>query len=107
MNADSNVDKTKSALAIQCIPMGEKYREKSWAVVDKVIQVIEKSGLNYTVSPFETVVEGPLGKLLELIADAHRTLVASGTGTAATYIKLWSGEAIGSSAEKTGKHRNH
>lgn len=98
-------DSVRSALAIQCLPMGIGDRNKAWEVVDKVIAVIEESGLEYTVSPFETVVEGPLDRLLEVAAGAHKALLANGAGTAATYMKLWSGEGIGSSAEKTEKYR--
>ncbi|MCK7481042.1 MAG: thiamine-binding protein [Candidatus Moduliflexus flocculans] len=56
-----------------------------------------------TVGPFETVVEGPLDRLLEIAAAAHKALLKAGAPTAATYEKLWSGEGIGT--EKRGEGR--
>jgi uncharacterized protein YqgV (UPF0045/DUF77 family) len=95
-----------SALAIQCIPMGIADRNKTWAIVDEAIQAIDRSGLSYTVGPFETVVEGPLDRLLEVAAFAHKAVLEAGAPSVATYIKLWSGEGIGTSAEKTEKYRS-
>jgi len=95
----------RSALAIQCLPMGILEREKVWGIVDKAIAAIDASGLSYTVGPFETVIEGPLDRLLEVAADAHKALLAAGAPTAATYMKLWSGQGIGTSEEKTGKYK--
>ena len=95
----------KSALAIQCLPMGILEREKIWGIVDKAIAAIDASGLSYTVGPFETVIEGPLNRLLEVAAAAHTALLDAGAPSAATYMKLWSGQGIGSSEEKTGKYR--
>ncbi len=94
-----------SALAIQVLPMGIVDRGKIWSMVDQAIQAIDGTGLFYTVGPFETVVEGPLGKLLELAATVHQTVLAAGAPTVATYMKLWSGEGIGTSTEKTEKYR--
>ncbi len=95
----------RSALAIQCLPMGIPERERSWAAVDRAIAAIDASGLSYTVGPFETVIEGPLDRLLEIAAAAHKALLKAGAPTAATYMKLWSGEGIGTSEEKVGKYR--
>jgi len=94
-----------SALAIQCLPLGLSGREETWAAVDRAIAAIDEYGLTYTVGPFETVIEGPLDRLLELAAAAHKALILAGVPMAATYMKLWSGEGIGSSQEKTGKYR--
>ena len=96
----------RSALAIQCLPMGMTDRKKSWEAVDKAIAAIDTTGLEYTVGPFETVIEGPLNRLLETAAAAHRALIEAGAPTAATYMKLWSGEELGTSEEKTGKYRS-
>jgi uncharacterized protein YqgV (UPF0045/DUF77 family) len=102
---DSSVKDTKSALAIQCIPMGEGEKNEVYSLVDRAIAVIEASGLPFTVGPFETVVEGPLERLVILAGEAHAALLEAGAGRAATYIKLWSGAALGSSEEKVGKFR--
>lgn len=94
-----------SALAIQVLPMGIADRDTVWALVDQAIQAIDRTGLSYTVGPFETVVEGPLDQLLELASTVHRTVLAAGAPSVATYMKLWSGEGIGTSTEKTAKYR--
>ncbi len=67
-----------SALAIQVLPMGIADRDTVWALVDQAIQAIDRTGLSYTVGPFETVVEGPLDQLLELASTVHRTVLAPG-----------------------------
>ena len=101
-----NTETIRSALAIQCLPMGMTDRKKIWNAVDQAIAVIDASGLEYTVGPFETVIEGPLNRLLETAAAAHKALIAAGAPTAATYMKVWSGEELGTSEEKTGKYRS-
>jgi uncharacterized protein YqgV (UPF0045/DUF77 family) len=95
----------RSALAIQCIPMESKNKNEVYAAVDRAIAVIEASGLSFTVGPFETVVEGPLERLLFLAGEAHAAVLEAGAVRVATYIKLWSGESLGSSEEKVGKFR--
>ncbi len=100
-----DTESVRSSLAIQCLPMGRQGREEVWGIVDKVIAAIDASGLPYTVGPFETVVEGPLDRLWEVAAAAHKAMIAAGAPTAASYMKLWSGQGIGSSEEKTGKYR--
>ena len=100
-----NTGSTRSALAIQCLPLGIMERDKAWTAVDKAIAAIDASGLSYTVGPFETVIEGPLDSLFAVAAAAHRALLEAGVPTAATYMKLWSGEDLGTSEEKTGKYR--
>jgi len=96
---------TRSALAIQCIPMGVNGRKKAWAMVDKAIAAIEALGLDYTVGPFETVVEGRLDELFAAAQAAHLALLEAGAPKAASYIKLWSGSELGSTREKTAKYR--
>ena len=95
----------KSALAIQCLPLVEATNEEVYAMVDGAIAVIEASGLPFTVGPMETVVEGPLSRLLELAGKAHQAILDSGCPRVATYMKLFSGEELGSSEEKTRKYR--
>ncbi|MEJ5189844.1 MAG: thiamine-binding protein [Breznakiellaceae bacterium] len=100
----SDIENMPSALAIQCLPMGITEKDRVYEIVDSVIQEIIASGLSYQVGPFETVIEGPLGEILPLIGRLHRRLLESGIDTGASYIKLWSGRNLGSSAEKTEKY---
>ncbi len=96
----------KSALAIQCLPLAAaKNKEEVYALVDRAIEVIDASGLSYTVGPLETVIEGPLEKLFEVAQEAHKAILAGGAERVATYMKLFTGPEMGSSEEKVRKYR--
>ncbi len=95
----------KSALAIQCLPLSGGDKNRTYALVDRAIAVIDASGLPYTVGPFETVVEGPLEKLFELAEKAHRAILDGGSGSGATYMKLFSAPEMDSSETKVKKFR--
>lgn len=94
----------KSALAIQCLPLAKGTKDEVYSMVDRAIKVIDSYGLPYQVGAFETTVEGPLDTLLELAGKAHKAMIEGG-GSAATYMKLFSGESLGSTREKTEKYR--
>ena len=96
-----------SAMAIQCLPLSAGSNEETYRLVDAAIAVIDASGLPYTVGPFETVVEGPPDRLFAIAVAAHRAILAAGGsgGGVGTYLKIFSGEQLGSSDEKTGKYR--
>ncbi|PBQ33827.1 hypothetical protein CNR22_19250 [Sphingobacteriaceae bacterium] len=53
--------------AIQLLPLGAK--GSRYEVIDKAIALIQNSGLNYKVCPFETVVEGETEPVYKLIRD--------------------------------------
>jgi uncharacterized protein YqgV (UPF0045/DUF77 family) len=53
--------------AIQLLPIGAT--ENKIELIDKAIDLINRSGLNYKVCPFETVVEGSPEKVFKLIDD--------------------------------------
>ncbi len=53
--------------AIQLLPIGAK--ENKYDLIDAAIGLIQTSGLNYKVCPFETVVEGPSDKVYALIQN--------------------------------------
>ena len=97
MSTDKRLEigNTPSALAIQVLPLGIPEREKLWEMVDRAIQAIDAAGLSYTVGPFETVVEGPLDKLLEVAAAVHRTVLASGVPTGGGNATVRGGAAWG------------
>jgi uncharacterized protein YqgV (UPF0045/DUF77 family) len=74
--------------------------------VDAAIKVIIASGLPYEVGPFETTVEGELDQLMRLAQEAHTAVLATGAKQVITYMKLATGEDLGSSHEKTAKYRS-
>ena len=51
--------------AIQLLPIGAK--ENKYDLIDKAIALIQNSGLNYKVCPFETVIEGDSDSVYKLI----------------------------------------
>jgi uncharacterized protein YqgV (UPF0045/DUF77 family) len=97
----------KSALAIQCLPLGAagKSKEEVYTTVDAAIAAIAESGLDYTVGPFETVIEGPADKLFDIARRAHQAIIDAGSPSVASYIKIFSSPDLGSSDEKTAKYR--
>ncbi len=46
----------KINVAIQLLPFGND--SEKYLIIDEAISLIQKSGLNYKVCPFETVIEG-------------------------------------------------
>jgi uncharacterized protein YqgV (UPF0045/DUF77 family) len=53
-------------VAIQILPISSVYANPI-KIIDKAIALITKSGLNYKVCPFETVVEGEYDKVFDLV----------------------------------------
>lgn len=96
-----------SALSIQCLPLETADRQEVYDLVDKAIDVIEDSGLDYEVGPFETTVEGELEEVWKVARKAHRAILEaqSGDPKVMSIIKVLSGEDIGSTSEKLEQYR--
>jgi len=72
--------------AIQVLPLihkGNKYQ-----LIDKAIEVIKKSGLIYEVCPFETVIEGPYDKIMEVLKKMQEVCYSKGASELIINIKL-------------------
>lgn len=52
---------------IQVVPVN--IVDPTYSIVDKAIEAIQQSGLEYIVTPFETVVNGTIEQILQLIAQ--------------------------------------
>ncbi len=73
-------------LAIQVLP---KVKDGNvYAVVDKAIEVIQTSGVKYRVCPFETVMEGPYDKLMQIVDDAQKACFDAGAEEVLVNIKI-------------------
>lgn len=73
-------------MAIQVLP---KVKDgNSYAVVDKAIEAIQRSGVKYRVCPFETVMEGPYEKLIEVIDKAQQACFDAGAEEVLVNIKI-------------------
>lgn len=53
--------------AIQLLPLSNHIDK--YMIIDEAINIIKNSGLTHVVCPFETVVEGPYLKVIQLIED--------------------------------------
>lgn len=57
-------------------------------VVEKAIEVVQKSGLKFEVGANGTTIEGDLGELLDVIKEAHIIARDFGSGRVFTVIKI-------------------
>ena len=75
-------------IALQVLPTSTIVHP--YLLVDKAIEVIEKSGLRYKVTPFETVMEGSYDEIMEVVKLAQEACYEAGAETMMTYIKIQS-----------------
>lgn len=95
----------EASVAIQVLPkVGD---EEVIRIVDKVIEYIGQSGLNYVVGPFETTIEGPFDELMEIVKKAQRICIQQGAPSVMSYVKIALNPEAGvwSIDKKTEKHR--
>lgn len=75
-------------IAVQILPSSKAIHP--YDLVDKAIEVIAASGLNYQVTPFETVMEGTYDEIMEVIKQAQEACYQAGSESLMTYIKIQS-----------------
>ena len=92
-------------VAIQVLSQVEEARVIP--IVDKVIARIQSTGLNYTVGPFETTVEGSFDILMALVRECQEICIQEGAPQVMSYIKIAYAPKTGvwSIDKKTAKHR--
>ncbi|HET6991667.1 MAG TPA: thiamine-binding protein [Bacteroidia bacterium] len=73
-------------VALQIIPKAKG--KEIYPIIDKAIEVIQKSGLNYKVCPFETVMEGPYDKILATIEEAQQACFKVGAEEVLAFVKI-------------------
>lgn len=79
--------------------------ERVYPVVDKVIQMIDKSGVKYQVGPMETTMEGELDTLLEIVKKAQKICTQEGAERVISVVKIdYKGEGV-TMDEKVSKYR--
>jgi uncharacterized protein (TIGR00106 family) len=90
-------------LSLQILPMVPQ--DQVYSVVDKVINLIQASGLSYVVGPMETTIEGDLDSLLDLVKKAQQACVEAGANRIVSIIKIdYSPDGV-TIDEKIGKYR--
>jgi uncharacterized protein (TIGR00106 family) len=73
-------------LAVQIIPFSKE--KKIYALVDKAIEVIQKSGIKYKVCPFETVLEGNYDDIMDIVKKAQEACFRAGADEVIVNIKI-------------------
>jgi len=80
-------------------------QDQVYSVVDKVINLIQASGLPHVVGPMETTIEGDLDSLLDLVKKAQQACVEAGANRIVSIIKIdYSPDGV-TINEKIGKYR--
>jgi len=90
-------------LALQVIPATKDVHP--YTVVDKAIEVIQKSGVKYQVGPMETTMEGELDTLWEIVKQAQEACIKAGAERVMTYVKIEYCPSGVSMDEKLAKYR--
>lgn len=72
--------------AIQLLPL--KHSCNKYEIIDKAIALINASGLNHKVCPFETVVEGESEAVYALIRQIQQSTLQSGCDEMLINIKI-------------------
>lgn len=73
-------------LAIQVVPLTRA--DDVYEKIDAAIEVIQKSGVAYLITPMETVMEGPYDRLQEVARNAQQALVDAGCTEFLVNIKM-------------------
>jgi uncharacterized protein YqgV (UPF0045/DUF77 family) len=91
-------------LAVQILPLGIP-AEEAYRIIDEAITVISQSGLKYEVCPFETVIEGPYDRVMQLLNEVQDACNKAGADTVLVNMKLHRSFSRDLAiADKTGKY---
>jgi len=73
-------------VSLQVLPVVPE--ESIYPVVDKVIELIRKSGVNYVVGPMETTMEGEFDTLMEIVKKAQAVCCDAGAKRVVSVVKI-------------------
>lgn len=93
----------KVNVSLQVVPNVPE--ERIYPVVDKVIEMIDKSGVKYEVGPMETTMEGELDILLDIVKKAQGICVSEGASRVVSVVKIDYKEEGVTIDEKISKYR--
>ena len=88
-------------VSFQVIPLCDD----PYPVVDRAIDVVDRSGVTYEVGPHETTMEGELDDLLEVVKAGHRACFEAGAQRVVTFVKIVDAVEGTTIAEKVAKYR--
>jgi uncharacterized protein YqgV (UPF0045/DUF77 family) len=97
--------KPTTSIAFQILPNASSHQKKI-TIIDKVIEVVKKSGVTYEVGPMETTMEGDLDTLFAVVHKAQDVAIKKGASQVFTNVKiLYNPNGVMTIAEKVTKHR--
>lgn len=73
-------------LGVQIIPKSKI--EDTYQLVDKAIEVIQKSGVKFIITPFETVMEGKYDNLMKIASEAQKAVIQAGADECLVYFRI-------------------
>lgn len=74
------------SLGIQIVPKSRT--QETYDLVDKAIEVIQKSGVKHQITPFETVMEGQYDQLMLIANEAQRAVLDAGADECLVYFRI-------------------
>lgn len=78
----------KASVAIQVLPTTDSEKDLV-RIVDEVIAYIKSTGLNCSVGPFETTIEGEsYDELMEIVANCQKVAINAGCDSVSAYVKI-------------------
>lgn len=78
----------KASVAIQVLPQVDS-EDELIRIVDEVIAYIKSTGLNCSVGPFETTIEGEsYDELMEIVANCQKVAIKAGCDSVSAYVKI-------------------
>lgn len=76
-----------ASVAIQVLPKVTE-EEELIRIVDAVIDYIRSTGLNYSVGPFETTIEGDYDELMDIVKECQYVAYRAGCKEMSVYVKV-------------------
>lgn len=72
-------------VAIQIVPIS---KEHPYPIIDKAIEVIKNSGVDYRVGAMETVMQGDYETLMRVVKEAQEICLANGADEVVVTLKV-------------------
>jgi uncharacterized protein YqgV (UPF0045/DUF77 family) len=72
-------------IAIQIVPIS---KEHPYPIIDKAIEVIERSGVDYRVGAMETVMQGEYSDLMKIVEEAQTACFEAGADELVVTLKV-------------------
>ena len=76
-----------ASIAIQVLP-DTRDEDELIRIVDEVIAYIKSTGLNCSVGPFETTIEGDYDQLMDIVKECQKVAVNAGAKPVSAYVKV-------------------